>query len=98
MTPWRRSTTPASELVGAEDRAVDADEEVVPDAVGDGVLDEPDAAVAEADVHAAGVQAAGLAADVVGLAAVAGHPELAAVGELRGEGPAGLDLVAAVVA
>ena len=72
----------------ADNSAVDADQELIPRQVGDRVLDEPDAAVAQADIHAAGVHAAGLAADVVlsGVAgrcagvAIAGHAELAAVG------------------
>ena len=51
--------------VRTNDRAVDADQQLVPDQVGDRVLDEPDAAVAHADVHSAGVQAPRLAADIV---------------------------------
>src|SRR5262249_24069822 len=97
-----RASRPArrrSILVCADDPAIVDHQELIPEAVGDRVLDEPDAAVAHADIHAAGMQAPRLSPGiVVAGVAIAGHAELAAVGELSSEGPAGLSLVAAVVA
>src|SRR5947209_8615684 len=91
-------STRRSELVGADDVAALAGEDVEPDLVRDRVLDELDAAVAEADIDPSGVQAADLAAGVVHpVPAVDAHAHRRVVGEERGELRGRLELVAAVV-
>src|SRR5437763_1277461 len=56
LTP--RNGRRSSILVCAEDAAVLADDQLIPDHLADRILDEPDAAVAEADVDAAGMERA----------------------------------------
>ena len=88
-----------SVLVRAEDDAVVLGEDRNPDSVGDRVLDEPDAAVAETNVHASRVHTPALATAVIHpTAAVEAHALLGRIHYLLAQNRAGLHLVTAVVA